>query len=317
MNSDKGEIERLLKEFGSKNRPGEARLFYFSGHGVQQDESNYLVPAIFNPEAIGGSTIELATVLDSMADAHERGPRSQKIIILDACRDNRLGATKGLTLPRDAPQDSWWIAFATAPGLTSQTGLISGLSAYTESLVNHIRRPGFSISEMFAAVREEQWRKARVLSWDNVSSFSAFWFQPPPEFKVAVHNQDNVVTVTVNGQAVASGTGAPEVIPYSLLRVGDNLLEIIVYNQKTRRNAQPWGKKEGWAYTVELEVPQAGKCTLIGGRDDLDDSEWGKIFVARRGKLVISNAGTVSAREFKETLPGTNRSTDKQLGTCK
>jgi uncharacterized caspase-like protein len=115
VNSDKGEIERLLKEFGSKNRPGETRLFYFSGHGVQQDESNYVVPAIFNPEAISDSAIELATVLDSMADGHERGPRSQKIIILDACRDNRLGVTKGLTLPRDAPQDSWWIAFATAP----------------------------------------------------------------------------------------------------------------------------------------------------------------------------------------------------------
>jgi uncharacterized caspase-like protein len=43
-NLDQNSMKRAIREFGEKIRGGGVALFYFAGHGVQVNGSNYLIP---------------------------------------------------------------------------------------------------------------------------------------------------------------------------------------------------------------------------------------------------------------------------------
>ena len=101
---------------------GEFRLFFFAGHGVQIDGSNYLLP-------IGGDYSEpsdvkyRAGVADWVLARMEEAGMDLKLLILDACRDNPFGRRWIRALNRglaamDAVQGAL-IAYATSPGKTA------------------------------------------------------------------------------------------------------------------------------------------------------------------------------------------------------
>ncbi len=64
-------------------------LFYYTGHGVQADGINYLIPVDAQLEA---NAIDVSRVLRAMRLAQNE----MNIVILDACRDNPLPHTRGM-----------------------------------------------------------------------------------------------------------------------------------------------------------------------------------------------------------------------------
>lgn len=135
------EMGRAINRFGKSIRRGSVALFYYAGHGLQVQGSNYLVPVdmeIHDEGEVQFNTINAGHVLAKMEEA--KNPVN--IVILDACRDNpyargfkRSSASRGLT-PMDAPVGSF-IAYAAAPGKTAHDGKgKNGL--YTESLIRQI-----------------------------------------------------------------------------------------------------------------------------------------------------------------------------------
>ena len=321
-NAAEAEFYQDVDEFKRANTPKEVRLFYYSGHGTQVKDYNYLIPA--GLDSVPESTDELVdlnkiyTAFAAEPPGTPVGETALKLFIVDACRRQDLGDAPGFALPSQAYLDSI-IAFATSPGRLAYAGDPGQSSAYTSALVQNMKVPGSTLLDVFSRVRQEVWRisKRRQLSWENISTLQNFYFQPPPSVKFSVVRSDDVVVVTVNGSTVAytGGPGASEV-PTSLLKAGLNPFQVYVYNQKTRRNNQPWEAREGWAYGVRVDLPNGKSCTFSGGRDSVDHDleEWGATFLARSGVIDVGSDGNTFVRDMGATRHDTDQTkpTDRQ-----
>lgn len=174
-------FDKALREFGKRLDENDVGLFFFAGHGIQIEGSNYLLP--IDADTAGEidakhSSMALDRVIDTMA----KSSASTKIIILDACRNNpwerawhRGIATRGLASVY-APKGTI-IAFATSPGETADDG--SGANgAYTAALLQHIDAPDCSIETMFKRVRNTLAAdtKGKQTSWEHTSLSGEFYF---------------------------------------------------------------------------------------------------------------------------------------------
>src|ERR1051325_951653 len=87
VNADATTMRRAVAEFGERMKDGGVGLFYYSGHGLQVNGRNYLVPigAEIKSEAyVSAETVDVDTVLGQMDAARSR----VNVVILDACRNN-------------------------------------------------------------------------------------------------------------------------------------------------------------------------------------------------------------------------------------
>jgi len=142
-------------------------LFYFSGHGVQVNGHNYLLPTdarFDDPQAaldIDGRAVDLQKYINAAGGA------KTVLAFVDACRDNPIveesmaktfyksvgGQTKGLAVvPRETLAPGQFIGFAADEGRTAQTG-VGDVSVYTDALLRMLPTPGEDISVLHRRIR--------------------------------------------------------------------------------------------------------------------------------------------------------------------
>ena len=151
-----------VKEFADESESADVSLFYYSGHGMQMDEKNYLVPvdaALAHKSDVSQRMVALDDVMSQMGG-------ETNLVFLDACRNNPLAerlaramgtsragaATRGLakvSVAREA-----LIAFATHPGGVAADG-DGRNSPFTTALLQHMGEPGLSINELLFRVNGE------------------------------------------------------------------------------------------------------------------------------------------------------------------
>lgn len=180
-NLDKSKMKEAIRDFESKiiNNKGVA-IFYFAGHGLQSNGSNWLVPVDAKIEReydIEDACIKADVVLRML----EINENPMNIVILDACRNNPFASIKrslggGLGQPENAPKGSI-IAFATAPGKTASDGDGSN-GLYTQELIKAMRIPGLSVEQVFKEVRVNviNLSKSSQTPWENSSLLGDFYF---------------------------------------------------------------------------------------------------------------------------------------------
>lgn len=186
-NLNEEEFLALLKSKESLIAEAEAVLFFYAGHGYQFKGQNYIVPvsAKFGSEDdLANNAIRLNTIIDQLQD-RER----PTLIFLDACRNNPLatGDTDNdyaAGLAQLEAGDSTFIAFATQPGNVTADGLGRN-SPFTEALLEHIDRPGLSISDLMIEVRKsvEQITLGRQTPWEQSSLRQQFYFTDDVEIE--------------------------------------------------------------------------------------------------------------------------------------
>ena len=155
-------------------------LFFYAGHGLQFEGTNYLVPvdaSIATPTDVVYACYPMDKILGKMEFANSR----MNIVILDACRSNpfpattRSGSGQGLAQVRAAKGS--YVAFATAPGSVASDG--SGRNGlYTQELLKALRKPNTTIEQIFKEVRlnvSEQ-SGGRQSTWDNSNIIGDFYF---------------------------------------------------------------------------------------------------------------------------------------------
>ena len=183
-NASKRTMEDAIRTFGNRIRNGAVGLFYFAGHGIQVEGSNFLIPvgARLDKESdVPYEGVDVGRVLDSMKAAGNK----LNILILDACRINPFALAKGWRSVGDkglaqvkAPTGSL-IAYATAPGSTAADG--SGEHGlYTQALLEEIQEPGMKLEEVFKKVREKvlDGSKSGQTPWESNSTVGDFYFHP-------------------------------------------------------------------------------------------------------------------------------------------
>lgn len=149
-----------LRDFGNRLSEGGVGLFYFSGHGIQYNNLNHLIPIDANnfeddELVIKHGTLGVDDILSRMEGNNQKGVN---IIILDACRNNPFGGRdfksvlgKGLAEMR-APIGSL-IAYATAPNTIAKDNPKGLNGMYTKHLLAVLREmPQDSILDLFTEV---------------------------------------------------------------------------------------------------------------------------------------------------------------------
>lgn len=160
----------------TKNTAG---LIYYSGHGLQVDGKNYLMPTSSNPR-IKADLDDQAVNMTYILSAMEQADNGLNIFILDACRNSPFrsfsrSANSGLSQV-NAPKGSY-IVYATSPGSVASDGQgRNGL--FTSKLLKYINQENISLESVFKNVAREvqQASKGEQVPWINYSYFGDFYF---------------------------------------------------------------------------------------------------------------------------------------------
>jgi uncharacterized caspase-like protein len=197
VNADAMTMRRAVAEFGETLRAGGIGLFYYSGHGMQVNGRNFLIPIgaqIPSEGYVSAETLDVDSVL-----GHMDGARSRVIVvILDACRNNPFARrfrsqARGLAFMQ-APRGTF-IAYATSPGDVADDGPRGGYGVFTGELIKVMKEP-LKIEDVFKRVGlEVQDRtKGRQTPWvaSNLTGDFAFTSAvvasvapaPPPKLEI-------------------------------------------------------------------------------------------------------------------------------------
>ncbi len=173
-----------VSEFAAKLQQSRGvGLFYYSGHGVQVNGQNYLIPVdatIRSAADVKYEALNAGRVLSNMELAGAR----LSIVILDACRDNpfkgwyRGSDAQGLA-QMNAPTGSI-IAYSTAPGKVAADGTGRN-SPFTQHLLAAMRTPGWGIERVLKKVRIGVMNATgkRQVPWESSSLTGDFYFVAP------------------------------------------------------------------------------------------------------------------------------------------
>ncbi len=125
LDLNKIEMRQAVRSFGRKLSPDSIGFIYYSGHGVQYDGKNYLIP-------IGGmSQIQEAWELPDLAlsiryftETFKHAGNNKNILILDACRDDPFSFTRNITRGLKVSQEGrgMIIAYAAMEGQAALDG---------------------------------------------------------------------------------------------------------------------------------------------------------------------------------------------------
>jgi uncharacterized caspase-like protein len=216
-NLDGTAMRRAVAEFGERLVEGGVGLFFYSGHGIQVNGKNYLIPIngeIKSERYISAETVEVDTVLGYMDGAKS----AVNVLILDACRDNPFArqfrsVTRGLAF-MDAPVGSY-IAYATSPGSVT-TDTSGGNGVWTGELLRAIAEPGLTIEDVFKRARLEVIRKTngRQNPWDASSLTGDFYFLPraKPENAVLTSSSEQPAKIAANLDGGIKGKDGAEMV---------------------------------------------------------------------------------------------------------
>ena len=185
INGDYNQMRDAFRKFHDKLATGPkdqtVGLFYYAGHGIQNQGENYLVPVEANVQYEDDIPRTCMPVQRIIMANMERSNSRINIMILDACRNNPFpsgyrSAESGLAEIRRAKGS--FIAYATAPGSVASDG--NGRNGlYTQELLNAMRKPGLTIEQVFKEVRKNvlQLSGDRQYTWDSSNIIGDFYFK--------------------------------------------------------------------------------------------------------------------------------------------
>lgn len=182
LDASQKNIKRAIRDFGDKLEQAgndSIGLFYYSGHGIQTNGTNYLIPInaqIRRESDVGIEAVPASSVLDVLDYARNR----LNFVILDACRNNPFArsfrsADRGLAR-MSAPQGTL-VAYATAPGEVARDGDGKN-SPYTSALTKMMTKPNLAVEQMFKIVRREVMATTQnnQIPWESSSLTADFYF---------------------------------------------------------------------------------------------------------------------------------------------
>jgi formylglycine-generating enzyme required for sulfatase activity len=139
---------RAIDDFGRRLSQYDVGLFYYSGHGLQFNGENYLVPTDANAQTapeIEYSCVKLGRTLAKMEGANLK----VSLALLDACRDNpfpaatRSAVAKGLAIPNNPPGS--FVAYSTRAGSTADDNATARNGLFTSELLRYLSTPNAGI----------------------------------------------------------------------------------------------------------------------------------------------------------------------------
>jgi hypothetical protein len=156
------ELRRAVNDFADIARDADTAVVYYSGHGMEVNGINYLIPV----DAVLDRDTDVpfeAFSLDNLVQVLEPA-RRLRLVMLDACRDNPFvrsmkrtvgsrAVSRGLA-PVEPTSVNTLIGYAAKAGSTASDGEGAN-SPYAISLLNNLATPGLDLRIAFGRVRDE------------------------------------------------------------------------------------------------------------------------------------------------------------------
>jgi hypothetical protein len=268
-------FEKLFQEADKKLPAASAVLIFYSGHGLQLQGQNYLLPTDTpDPDSLD-AVVSRAVKLNDLIARYSNRDR-QTFIFLDACRNNPLG-NKAPDMANGLAQievgENSFIAFATQPGNIAVDG-VGDNSPFTTALLDNVEIPGLSISDMMIRVRNETEKSTlgRQVPWDQSNLREQFYFTEQQEL--------DPVALSASLSRILSDPVAKEKLQVELasndlqtavLLVGQNLKSLhITGPEASAGEAQTGGTQV--ASVAGTESIEGAKQSVVSGIETLIDS---------------------------------------------
>ena len=167
-NATRRDLTSALGDFAASLRSDDVALFFFAGHGIQIDGTNYLIPTDYMGQTEGELTLDAINAADV---AKMLQPARVAMLVLDACRNNPYRGVRGSGsgLARMEARGTL-IAYAADAGQVARDaapGENNGL--FTAKLVEQLKVPGLTATQLFRRVRRE------VVDASNEEQFPALY----------------------------------------------------------------------------------------------------------------------------------------------
>ncbi|MGY4513955.1 caspase family protein [Bradyrhizobium sp. USDA 3650] len=188
------DMQDLTIRFARAASKADVAMFYYSGHAMQYNGVNYLMPvdAVLSDEADLKRFVRVDDIVNDLQQA-----KNLRILILDSCRDNPLaeslkrsaGMTRAASIGRglskvEAPRGTI-VSFSTQSGQTAADG--SGRnSPYTTAFLKHIEEPQ-EIGEVFRDISSDVYDSSgkTQLPELSLSIIGKFYLNGPVSITVA------------------------------------------------------------------------------------------------------------------------------------
>lgn len=179
LDMDRRNLNLALSKLYASIEPGDTVLVHYSGHGIQIENDNYLLPADVpapedgNAELLKSESLRLLTLVDTL---NQKGAGAT-ILIIDACRDNpfakggkrSIGGTRGLA--NVSTTKGTFIMYSAGAGQSALDRLDdndqSGTSVYTRVLVSRLADPAMKLRDLAASVRDEVEQMGKSVGHDQ------------------------------------------------------------------------------------------------------------------------------------------------------
>jgi len=182
-NATLSQMRSAARLFADKLLSSDVGLVYYSGHGVEVQGKNYLIPVnadIQREYEVPDQSYAASQFVDMMESIPYSKGQRVNILIIDACRNNELpkswrAVNSGLAR-MEAPAGTF-IAFATAPGKVASDGQGRN-SPFTKHLLKAMQQPNQPIEQVFKTVRRGVMQETSGLQvpWENSSLVGDFFF---------------------------------------------------------------------------------------------------------------------------------------------
>jgi uncharacterized caspase-like protein len=177
-------MRAAFKRLGDRLRMagrGSTGMFYYAGHGLEEQGENFLIPvdaAIHTAGDIRDQAVSTNEVVKAMRDS----PDAVNIVILDACRNTPAflalpNGDRGFAITY-GPTGSF-IEYSTAPGHLASDG-VGKNSPFAAAFAAEVTRPGEEINEIFNGVRRlvvSETQNSQT-PWTGSSMIEDFYFLP-------------------------------------------------------------------------------------------------------------------------------------------
>lgn len=171
--------DELLHVFEAELPKYDASIFFYAGHGFQEDGVNFLPSIECQVSMSDKYTLRRNSILLSdLLEIYKKNDKKTHIAILDACRKRSQVRGGGDSFAAvDAPPGTL-IAFSTSPNCAAKDSNGGDHSVYTAALLNYIGRERMMVEDLFKKVRRTvaQWTKNVQIPWEHTSLIADFCF---------------------------------------------------------------------------------------------------------------------------------------------
>lgn len=180
IDPDRQQLLHALARLRLESADATQTLIYFSGHGASLggESSLFLRDTQMRQDRMNTTSLPLRVVIRAVSDK----PR-QKIILLDACRENPLASSANIAAaPPTAAPAGLFIGYAAQPGQIAYDGA-GATSPFTAALLRQLAGPSRPIEDIMRALRLAviQQTQGQQIPWSRSSLLSRAYLGPPPQ----------------------------------------------------------------------------------------------------------------------------------------